>query len=172
MSKNRSKNGEGKRIRTPENRVLYWGLRGIAELDTAYKEPVSYLIGTDKGIDTPLSVLAVSSTGERWRSTIDERRSALSWKLEAYAGTDEKLIAAVSSLVHISGYKTPESISSDSEIRPYRDLLFISGEVEVSFVEDPTTSIFIGKLAGLTIVSDNQHHPVWIPRLETIPEQS
>lgn len=163
MSKRRSRNEDGRRTRRPQEVQSHWGRKGVVFLDTPFRTPVSYLIHTSSDVDASTSALSVGHSGERWHPPVDGRRHTVNWRLESYEGADERLVAAVNGLIRLTGYKPN---TGENRPLPYFDLLYLSGEVVAKIADEPRLNIALGKLDGFTILSGEQHYPIWSPQPE------
>ena len=152
----------GKRFHTPEDRVSDWAIRKEAELDTSFRMPMSYLIVTRDELDSPNAEIRITSSGIRRKSPTDHRRFSIDWLLQNYRGVDDSLMMAVGSMTHVFGYKPSGNSQLEAEPVAHRDLIFLNGETAITPADDEERVVKLGKVVGLTIVTNQLNYPVWV----------
>jgi hypothetical protein len=138
------------------------------------RKQIAYL--SDKIIDTTLIRISTESpplTAEIEVRRSDERsyssgtrteRYNTNWELQKEQGNNPALSRLAGNLIHLASIPQPDTRHGEREIRPYPDILYKDGELEVKVLGAGNVVVDwfnLGKVTGLTVVSEGEEIPIW-----------
>ncbi|HSX52762.1 MAG TPA: hypothetical protein VLF90_00095 [Patescibacteria group bacterium] len=147
----------------PQGRANRWGRKQIAYLIDEIVEPTFIRISTKLPlIEDEVEVRRYDNRLHRPGS--GSKSAYINWQLNEERENHPLLREVTGNIIHLASIPTLGSVHGDRKIKPYSDILFKDGELQVNVIGTgnvATRSFNLGNIVGLTIVTAGVDYPVW-----------
>lgn len=149
------------KIHSPDEAVRAWNHSGKAYIFDRLSEPGYFTIQIANG--NGISGLSIDrlNTLSRIRGT---ERFSLDWFVREF-DTQSPEISLTQKTVEIAGIPPAGPQNQGREIRPYTDMLFLGGEIQITEVPETASNRlpihFLGSVVNVMIVTESQTYSTW-----------